>query len=98
MMQGSDHSAGSSKVHAATGNLLSYWLVAAFEELMNQQLLPMLLKPNFANTEAEFRMAAVDESDMAVAIANDTALQAMGLPLDHNEQAKRYGRKLQGQI
>lgn len=84
---------GSSAIHKGTSDLAAWRLAVAAAFVISTQLFPDLVSVNYHGAEPPWlTLGAVDDADLAPAMAVDKGLWEMGLTLSRKELYERYGR------
>ncbi len=81
------------EVHQSTTKLWVWYLAAELADIINEQLVPQLVRLNFADADIPLvRLEAAEQEDLKLQSDIDKNLHEIGLPLSKQEFYERYNR------
>jgi len=85
---------GDTAQHRATADLVKWFLMYFFLEVVNRQIIPEFTDLNYVGVDyPEAVMGGIDEASLSTAATVDAQLQKMGLPMSKRAMYKKYGRE-----
>jgi hypothetical protein len=86
---------GNTQIHQQEGDLLPWYLGTLVAQRLNAGPVPELIRENYTDLPpSRVVCGSVSDAELQASIAVDTGLYAMDFPLDLEERAEFYGRKI----